>query len=170
MADLNEHKPLPVASPFIRAALQDLDPNLHLNFDPRTWLWGVWWRNPEGVLEHVLNVVSSEGGYEELDYRVIDEIKKARYFAEHPELVQKHIVDDFIEGIQKAEEREHEQVRHMANDASLRKVFDQAVEKMKSIPMAEWKRRRYMKNRDGSIARTVDGNPVEWVPHKSLLK
>lgn len=147
-----------------------MDPNLHLNFDPSLWLWQVWWRNPEGVLEHVFNVCSPEGGYEELDYRVIEQVKQARYFAEHPELLQKHLVDDFLENIQKDEEREREQVRHIASDSSLQKTFNQTVEKLKSIPMSEWKKRRYLKNRDGSVARTVDGSPVEWVPHKSLLK
>jgi len=169
MLELGQHYPSPPQD--ILRRLKLYDSRLHLNFETKMYCWQIWWRDDKtGQLEFAFNFLNEDGSYRELDNSIFIKLDECRWRATHPEEVQKMYVDDVLKKIQEEEAASHDNCKYISKDKSLRKRFEDVKEKIKSIPLKEWARKRYLKNSDGSVARDLHGNPVVWQPHSSLLK
>lgn len=161
----------PEAPRFIRVALWDIDPHLELNWEPKLKIWQLWRKNPvTRQRDHIFNYMNPDGSFKPLDYGICKQAMSARYYADHPELLEKMFVDDFLDSLKKDEDRERQDILHMAKDKPLLKKFNDVCEKIKSIPWSEWRKVRPLKNRDGSTVLNAENKPVMWQPHHSLLK
>lgn len=162
---------LPYPPEDILRGLGVYDPRLHLNFDPKLRRWQLWRRSElTGRLEFLFNYQNPDGTYRALDAGIYLELDKGRWLANHPEILHKHAVDDLYDQIAREQKAVHDDMIHISKDSSLKKRFEDIKEKMKSISLKEWSTPKYLKEKDGSVARDEEGNPVQWVPHKSLTE
>lgn len=149
----------PVPSPEFCRQLRAFDPNLQLNFDPAHGVWAIWCKDPySGALDHVMNVVNADGSYRELDGHVFQVLRMNRFYQQNPHLLVKNLFDDFEEKQKRAEERSKKNAQYLAQDQSLKREFDQIVERLRAVPLEDFLKPVVAKDKDGNPIR-LNQNP-----------
>lgn len=125
--------------------LQTLDPDLFLNWDPVNEHWSVWHRNRDyNRVDHVLNVIEPDGKFRPLDERTIEMIRANGFYAQHPDLLIKKLIDEPEEELKKSEKSQHDNVLHFAKDRTLQKEWDDTIERMRSMPWSAWNKEKVL--------------------------
>jgi len=152
---------LPTPSALFCERLHRFDPSLSLNWDQHHGVWSIWSIDPyTGQRDHVMNVVEDDGSYRELDNRVFMILERNRYYASHPEELIKKFVDPIEEERKKADEKDRDNIRHLAADKTLNRMFQETVEKARSIPWEKWATPKKFKSEDG--------HTLTWMPPSDL--
>ncbi len=141
---------LPVPDPAFVQRLHAFDPCLRLNFDPTHGVWAIWCQDPyTGAIDHVMNVVESDGSYRPLDDRVFIILTRNRYYAQHPDLLVDLFVDSVERGRKQAEAESADFAQQIAKDKSLEKQFNALVDKVRSVPLKEFLKPIYATDGNG---------------------
>lgn len=151
----------PIPSSDFCQKLHRYDPSLSLNWDHHHGVWSIWCIDPyTGSRDHVMNVVEDDGTYRELDDRVFMILERNQYYARHPDELIKKVVDPIEEERKKADAKDREEVKYLAKDKTLNRMFQETVEKARSISWDEWATPKKFK--------TEEGSELVWMPPTDL--
>lgn len=107
-----------------------------------------------------MNVVENDGSYRPLDERTIKAVKMNRWYADHPAELLDVLVDEPARKLEAADKSDRDNALHFAKDKSLKKKFDETIEKARSIPWEQWA--------TPTTFRARTGETLTWMPHESL--
>ncbi len=169
--ELNESVIRPVPPASFCKKLYHYDKDLRITWCTHVKAWQIWFCDPDTQeLSHVMNVVEPDGTARDLDDRVFVILDKNKYYAQHPEEMQADFVDAFTTEVSKDQLNRIEDLKHLSKDRALKRQFEKIREMASRIDKNELTTSRYLKNLDGTPALGIDGKPVMYVPHESLLK
>ena len=154
----------PTPPPSFCKKLHEFDRDLRLNWDPNHRVWAIWHDNKAtGKVEHIMNVVEPDGSYRPLDDRAFRILTKNAWYVNHPKELEKDIVDKPMEDRIRQEASVKDDLRHLAKDKSLKRRFDETVEKARSVPWDAWTKEQTLSKMIGA-----DGKPMVYTPHTSI--
>lgn len=149
--------------------LYRFDPDLRITWDDGMACWQIWHQNNiTSELSHVMNVIENDGSYRQLDDRVFQVLIRNRWYAEHPDALEKDYVDGFIENLETDRQKKMDDLKHLAKDSALKKRFERARELAGFVDRREWTTSRPLYGPDGKPLVNAEGKNVMYVPHESL--
>jgi hypothetical protein len=149
--------------------LREYDPDLELNWDHVHGVWSIWVRLSANERHHVMNVINDDGSYRPLDGRTMAILRANRFFAQHPEKLEKKLLTQEEERLAQ-QQKVHEELGHFAKDKALNRRFKELQDKARSIPWEDWLKPHKVHGDNGQQLKTDEGLPVYLTPHKSMFE
>lgn len=118
--------------------LHEFDHRLQLNWDRQHGAWGIWCKEDDGSISHVMSVVEPNGGFRPLDERVFKILRANRHFAQHPDELEKILIDRLLLDVERQERAVHDEMKYISCNKTFRKEFDKIIEDIKAIPEEDW--------------------------------